>query len=145
MARYVEYKTDQQSNLNWGETFKMSVKAPAVADRIFKTWEMANAYVKDVNSSAVAGLILAVIQDGTRNGIYFVNYMVEGELELALYHLSGTQSDWLEENESSMAYIMHRPTGDYGKFYIDSNDVVTETPYAEGYMDYTPPEEPEIL
>ena len=136
---YQEYKTPQQSNINFNESFKMGVKAPLIADRIFETYSQANAYVKDQASSAVAGLIVSVIKDGERNGIYYVNNVDETTVELALYRQE-TQSDWLETIKTSAAYIKHRPTTDYGCFAIDPNGVVTETPYAQGYMDYEPPE-----
>lgn len=60
---YREYKTAQQSNINWGESFKPSVKAPMIADRIFLKKEDAENYIHDSSASAVAGLILSVIND----------------------------------------------------------------------------------
>lgn len=81
MPTYNEHKTNQQSNINWGETFKMGVKAPVVADRIFDTYADADAYIKDVNSSAIAGLIISVINDGVNNGIYYVNSDIYGTVD----------------------------------------------------------------
>lgn len=60
---YREYKTSQQSNINWGESFKPSVKAPMIADRIFLKKEDAENYIHDSQASAVAGLVLSVIND----------------------------------------------------------------------------------
>ena len=60
---YREYKTAQQSNINWGESFKPSVKAPMIADRIFLKKEDAENYIHDSSASAVAGLVLSVIND----------------------------------------------------------------------------------
>lgn len=150
---YTEYKTPQQSNINLGETIRMTTKSPAVADRIFETYAQAEAYIHDEKSSAIAGLILSVIRDTTfdndnisRNGLYQV---IESKTEtidgvhplLYLERQTPVQSDWLETNTESMAYIKHKPTTDYGTFYIKEDGTVEETPYAEGYMDYEPPTE----
>lgn len=78
MASY-EHTTTFQSNLNWGETFKMTVKAPAIADRIFKTWDDANKYIHDRGNSAIAGLNLSVIDDSDRNGVYFIDSIRRSE------------------------------------------------------------------
>ena len=150
---YIEYKTSQQSNVNLGETTKMTTKAPAVADRIFQTYQQAWNYIRDIKSSATAGLILSVINDNNidtngedLNGIYQVmesknpeDVDPTGHPLLYLSKQGPVQSDWLEEDELSMAYILHRPTCDYGTFTINPDGTVEETPYAEGYMDYVPP------
>ena len=73
MASY-EYKSSQQSNINWGESFNMSVKAPAVANRLFQTLADAQQYVDDEMSSAVEGVRITVIndQDQSKNGLYYI-------------------------------------------------------------------------
>jgi len=121
MAEYNEYQTNQQSNINWGETFKMAVKAPAVADRIFETYDDAESYVNDISSSAVAGINLTVINDddGTKNGIYYVNntYDEQGNVVLdehglpvlLLYKQNPEQPDWDETDEQSLSYIKNKP------------------------------------
>ena len=145
---YQEYKTEQQSNINFNESFKMGVKAPLVADRIFETYAMADAYVKDQNSSAVAGLTLSVISDPNTdihgvslNGIYQVvastteRDPIYHKPVLYLTRASSVQSDWWDDDLTSLAHIKHKPTTDYGCFTINPDGTVTETPYAEGYMD----------
>ena len=75
MANYSKldgYVFDEQSNVGWGLTLKMADKAPAVAKRIFDTYEHALAYVNDVKDSAIEGLVLSVVDDGDNNGVYFV-------------------------------------------------------------------------
>ena len=77
MANYSKldgYVFDKQSNVGWGLTLKMSGKAPAVAKRIFDTYEHALAYANDVNDSAIEGLVLSVVADtdAALNGVYFV-------------------------------------------------------------------------
>jgi hypothetical protein len=58
----------------------MTGKAPAIAKRIFETLVDAQAYVDDINDSAVAGLQLSVINDidSSKNGIYFVKSIGDG-------------------------------------------------------------------
>ena len=66
------YVFEKQSNVGWGLTLKMSGKAPEVAKRIFDTLAHAQAYIDDVNDSAIEGLVLRVVNDGDNNGVYFV-------------------------------------------------------------------------
>lgn len=69
-----EFKTTAQSNLAWGETFKMAKKAPAIANRIFETYADALEFANDVsaNGTAINGLILSVFNDtdNGKNGAY---------------------------------------------------------------------------
>lgn len=68
-----EYKFPAQVNYGWGLSLNMTGKAPAVAKRIFETYEDALAYVNDANDSAIAGLTLTVMNDTEdKNGVYFV-------------------------------------------------------------------------
>ena len=41
------YFTPAQSDLNWAQTFRMTMRAPAIANRIFDTLEHAQAYIND--------------------------------------------------------------------------------------------------
>lgn len=146
---YTEYKTEQQSNINFNESFKMGVKAPLVADRIFETFDQADAYVKDPKSSAIPGLILSVIHDDRTesggkdwNGLYVVvessdptDLDIYGKPVLYLKGQSFSQPDWWDDDIESTSHIKHKPTTDYGCFTINPDGTVTETPYAEGYMD----------
>lgn len=70
-----EYIFDAQVNAGWGLSLNMTGKAPAVAKRIFATYEKALDYVNDFDDSAIPGLQLSVINDtdDTKNGIYFVS------------------------------------------------------------------------
>jgi signal peptidase I len=134
MANYNEYKTDQQSNINWGETFKMGVKAPLVADRIFNTYQDALDYINvddNPGSSAVAGLIVSVIHDTAhlqpgstqpnRNGIYYTSDVFDEHgdvvvneqglpyLTLVRQTAQQVQSDWEETNAQNPSFIQHKP------------------------------------
>jgi len=98
-----EYKTQDQNNYGWGLTLEMTGKAPAVAKRIFQTYNDALAYIQDNNDSAVAGLQLSVINDSdaTKNGIYFVKSIgVNGELEKAGSGSGGDLSNYYTKSET---------------------------------------------
>lgn len=83
------YVFGKQINTGFPLTFKMSDKAPAIAKRIFDTLEHAQAYVDDVNDTAVPGLTLSVILDGSNNGLYFVKQIAEGETKGVLERVGG--------------------------------------------------------
>ena len=57
-----EYKTRFQSNLNKNETINMGRKAPAVSKRIFSTLNDAQLYIDNLDDSAIAGLIITVLE-----------------------------------------------------------------------------------
>lgn len=65
---------DKQANFGWGFSFNMTSKAPAVAKRIWDTYEDAWGYVNDFNDSAIEGILLSVVADDDekKNGVYFV-------------------------------------------------------------------------
>ena len=71
---YSEYIFPDQENYGFGLTFKMPSKAPAIAKRIFATYDDASGYTADVKDSAIPGLALSVINDpdASKNGLYFV-------------------------------------------------------------------------
>lgn len=62
MAEY-EYITDIQRDLNWGETFNMSIKAPITSKRRFLTLGEAQAFVDDTYNSATPGLVLTILSN----------------------------------------------------------------------------------
>ena len=70
------YFTPAQSDLNWAQTFRMTLRAPAIANRIFDTLEHAQAYINDYSekASAIPGILLAVVEDtdADKNGIWEV-------------------------------------------------------------------------
>lgn len=75
MADYpYEHKTPQQFNIGWVQAFDMGVKAPAIAKRIFRTRSDAYDYAANRVDSAVAGVIMTVIQDpdDNNNGAYYI-------------------------------------------------------------------------
>lgn len=103
---YDEYKTDQQSDINWGESLNMSVKAPAVAKRIFERKSDAQAYIDDVSSSAIAGIRITVINDGENggDGLYYVAKSETAPNGLILMPASGSGSDWVDYGKYDVNY-----------------------------------------
>lgn len=75
--------TPVQSDLNWAQTFRMTLRAPAIANRIFDTLEHAQAYINDYSdkASAVPGILLAVVEDedADKNGIWEVLTVKDSE------------------------------------------------------------------
>ena len=71
---FTEKQFDAQVNYGWGLSLNMTGKAPAVAKRIFDTYDDAFGYASDLNDSAIEGLILTVVADpiASNNGAYFV-------------------------------------------------------------------------
>ena len=67
-----EKQFNLQNNYGWGLSLNMTGKAPEVAKRIFNTYNDAFAYADDINDSAIEGLTLTVVNDGNKNGVYFV-------------------------------------------------------------------------
>lgn len=57
----------------WPLTFQMTGKFPLLAKRIFPTKSAAEAYINDLNDTAIPGIILTVVDDAAENnGAYFV-------------------------------------------------------------------------
>ena len=75
------YFVRKQSDLQWVQTFRMTLRSPAVANRIFDTKQHAIDFINDTSdaASAIEGLILAVYKDETfgNNGLYFVKSIKE--------------------------------------------------------------------
>ena len=65
----------------WPLTFQMTGKFPLLAKRIFPTKSAAEAYINDLNDTAIPGIILTVVDDTTEsnNGAYFVKSVKTSE------------------------------------------------------------------
>lgn len=70
-----EYKVDNQVNVGWGLSLQMAGKTPAIAKRIFDTYDNAKAFVDSTTDTALPGLTISVINDSDekKNGLYYVN------------------------------------------------------------------------
>ena len=77
---FTEKQFDAQVNYGWGLSLNMTGKAPAVAKRIFDKYADAFGYASDLNDSAIEGLILTVVNDGDKNGAYFVQQVGAAEI-----------------------------------------------------------------
>ena len=118
MAKYSEldgYVFDEQSNVGWGLTFKMAGKAPAVAKRIFDTYEHALAYVNDVNDSAIEGLVLSVVADtDALNGVYFVQ-------QAAAKAVEADEEKGIEAVDAKEAILVKLGSEEYTNTEIENN------------------------
>lgn len=74
---------ERQINFGWGYSFNMTGKAPAVAKRIWNTYQDALDYANNVYDSAIEGILLSVVDDDDekKNGVYFVQRIKEKEKE----------------------------------------------------------------
>lgn len=77
------YMFPVQSDLPWTQTFRMTLRAPAIANRIFDTLAHAQAYIDDYSdkASAVPNLLLCVGSDTNieNNGFWWVTKVRESE------------------------------------------------------------------
>lgn len=123
-----------QVNTAWGLTIQTTNKVPEVAKRIFKTKNAAEAYVKDINDTAIEGLILTVVEDGANNGAYFVKSIKTSEdenggelvklsdsnIDTSLYKIAeGRVEDIPEPLENKIYLIKDSATGDSANTYIE--------------------------
>lgn len=75
---YENWKIGDAAVTGWSSTFEMSMASPAIANRIYKKLEDAQAYVDNDDGSACQGLILSVVgetgADASNNGIYQIQF-----------------------------------------------------------------------
>ena len=111
----------------WPLTFQMTGKFPLLAKRIFPTKSAAEAYINDLNDTAIPGIILTVVEDTTEsnNGAYFVKSVKTsegGDNGLLVKMGSETVSDLQAltqrvENLEGKVFKVVLTTGQFGKDY----------------------------
>ena len=75
MANYDEkygLMFEGQANQTWGLSLHIAGKVPLTTNTIFDTYEHMMDYINNPVSSAIQGLTLSVVEDGEKNGLYFV-------------------------------------------------------------------------
>lgn len=72
-------KFDGQNNYGWGLTFQMTGKTPFIDKEIFNKLSDAEEFANDIHDSAIEGMLLKVVSDGDRNGVYFVKKIKKDE------------------------------------------------------------------
>lgn len=99
MADY-ENLFKNQNNIPWGETFKMSKKVPAIANRIFKTLADAQKYIDNLNDNAIDGIRISVIADtnSDNNGVYWVEKIGDDKLNPGVLRKIGGSVNWYKGN-----------------------------------------------
>lgn len=146
--RYVDvehgYMFDVQSDLPWTQTNRMTLRAPAIANRIFDTLAHAQAYIDDISpkASAVPGLLLSVFADtlnDKNNGFYRVVSVrksagdAAGVLEkvgsggggASLVEVTNITTDLAEYAESNVYFISNTVTGEKYQLLVGVLDGVT--------------------
>ena len=68
-----------QNNYGWGLTFQMTGKIPFIDKEIFSTLDDAEEFANDIYDSAIEGMLLRVVSDGDKNGVYFVKKIKKKE------------------------------------------------------------------
>ena len=111
----------------WPLTFQMTGKFPLLAKRIFPTYAAAEAYINDLNDTAIPGIILTVVEDTTEsnNGAYFVKSVKTsegGDNGLLVKMGSETVSDLQAltqrvENLEGKVFKVVLTTGQFGEDY----------------------------
>lgn len=83
MSVNVELKTAKQNNKTWSLSFKANSRIPIVAERTYATLADAQTWVNDLAEDATAypGAIIAVVNDGKNNGIYYVAAIAQAATE----------------------------------------------------------------
>lgn len=97
----------------WPLTFQMTGKFPLLAKRIFPTKSAAEAYINDLNDTAIPGIILTVVEDTTEsnNGAYFVKSVKTSEGNNGLLVKMGS------ETVSDLQALTQRVTALEGKVF----------------------------
>lgn len=83
MAEYI-YK-EMTNEIGWGTTFNPAGRAPVIGSRIFPSLSELNTYITLADSTAIAGIICAVVNDpvsDANNGLYQIEFI---------------HTDWTEE------------------------------------------------
>lgn len=83
MSVNVELKTPSQNNLTWSLSLKANTRIPIVAERVYSTLADAQTWVNDLAADATAypGAVIAVVEDGKNNGIYYVQSIAQAATE----------------------------------------------------------------
>lgn len=75
-----------------GMTYSRNTKAPLEDKRIFNTLALAQEYVNNVDQTAYVGLTISVVNDGTNNGLYYVERIADANNATGLLVKVGSDS-----------------------------------------------------
>ncbi len=121
--------TPVQSDLNWAQTFRMTLRAPAIANRIFDTLEHAQAYINDYSdkASAVPGIILCVTSDSNidNNGMWLV---------LSVKDSSSAAAGTMRRIDERTVFNVTNLTTDLAKYTTPGIYFFTNTTTGKGYV-----------
>lgn len=123
------YQFPSQSDLPWTQSFRMTLRAPAIANRVFDTLAHAQAYIDDYSpkASAVPGIILVVTSDSTEenNGVWEVLTIKESA--------SGAAGTMRRIDERSVVNVSNIST-DLEKFKEAGIYLIKNTTTNKGYV-----------
>ena len=75
-----------------GLTYSRNTKAPLMDMQVFETLALAQAYVDNVDQTAYVGLTVSVVNDGSNNGLYYVERIADADNETGLLVKVGSDS-----------------------------------------------------
>lgn len=121
--------TPVQSDLNWAQTFRMTLRAPAIANRIFDTLAHAQAYIDDYSdkASAVPGIVLCVTSDSNidNNGMWLV---------LTVKENSSAAAGTMRRVDERTVFNVTNLTTDLAKYTTPGIYFFTNTTTGKGYV-----------
>lgn len=75
-----------------GLTYSRNTKVPLMDMQVFETLALAQAYVDNVDQTAYVGLTVSVVNDGSNNGLYYVERIADADNETGLLVKVGLDS-----------------------------------------------------
>ena len=75
-----------------GLTYSRNTKAPLMDMQVFETLALAQAYVDNVDQTAYVGLTVSVVNDGSNNGLYYVERIADADNATGLLTKVGSDS-----------------------------------------------------
>ena len=75
-----------------GLTYSRNTKAPLMDMQVFETLALAQAYVDNVDQTAYVGLTVSVVNDGSNNGLYYVERIADADNATGLLVKVGSDS-----------------------------------------------------
>ncbi len=143
--------TPVQSDLNWAQTFRMTLRAPAIANRIFDTLAHAQSYIDDYSdkASAVPGIVLCVTSDSNvdNNGMWLVLSVKESSSgaagtmrrvdERTVFNVTNLTTDLAKYTTPGIYFFTNTTTGKGYVMFVEknsSNETIQTLMNSSGYQ-----------
>ena len=95
-----------------GMTYSRNTKAPLEDKKEFTTLALAQEYVNDIDQTAYVGLTISVVNDGTNNGLYYVERIADADNASGLLSKVGSDSSADIANLQSDVNTLKSTVGD---------------------------------